>query len=237
MKIGQVMRTRAAALGISEAEVARRVGISSRRFSYYVNDEREPEFDMLAKIAKALEWKSSQLIAAAEGDAPRARLRSVSVRGHVQAGDWREALEWPQDDWYEVPLPPDPRWPRASRFALEVRGPSMNRLFPDRSVIYCALFDDIGDEPKNGDRVVVERVNRDGLFEATVKEYVIDEDGRRWLWPRSTHPDHQQPIPLPEPPGQRGPQKIHRIALADRMENGIESLRIYARVTGSYKPE
>jgi hypothetical protein len=32
------------------------------------------------------------------------------------------------------------------------------------------------------------------MVEATLKEYVVDEKGVAWLWPRSTHPEHQQPI-------------------------------------------
>lgn len=49
-------------------------------------------------------------------------------------------------------------------------------------------------KPKSGDRVVVQRVSTDGLYEVTLKEYVVDENGKTWLWPRSTDPDHQAPI-------------------------------------------
>ena len=43
-------------------------------------------------------------------------------------------------------------------------------------------------------RVIVQRRNADGLFEATLKEYVVDEHGKKWLWPRSYDPEHQSPV-------------------------------------------
>src|SRR6185437_6658274 len=51
-----------------------------------------------------------------------------------------------------------------------------------------------GLRPMNGDHVIVARRNRDGLFEASLKEYVLNDDGSRWLWPRSTDPEHQAPL-------------------------------------------
>lgn len=49
------MRARIAEMGTSEADVARRLGISARRFSYYVNDEREPDYELLRKICNLLQ--------------------------------------------------------------------------------------------------------------------------------------------------------------------------------------
>ena len=49
------MRRRAKELGRSDAEIARRAGISARRYSNYVNDKREPDYDLLLKICTALD--------------------------------------------------------------------------------------------------------------------------------------------------------------------------------------
>ena len=51
---GQNLRASVAATGKSEAEIARSVGISPRRFSYYLNDERQPDFGLLRKMCDAL---------------------------------------------------------------------------------------------------------------------------------------------------------------------------------------
>lgn len=53
-KIGEKMRARISEMQLSEAEVARRLGISPRRFSYYANSEREPDFGLLQKICSVL---------------------------------------------------------------------------------------------------------------------------------------------------------------------------------------
>jgi transcriptional regulator with XRE-family HTH domain len=63
MKIfAERLRQRAVDLGISNAQAARRVGILERRYANYITGEREPDLDMLAKIAKALETTPDYLL-------------------------------------------------------------------------------------------------------------------------------------------------------------------------------
>jgi len=166
-------------------------------------------------------------------------MNKINVVGKVQAGEWVEALEWPQSDWYAISGPADDRFGGASRFGLEVFGPSMNLFYAERDVIICVRFDDIGRTPQSGERVVVQRTNSQGAIEATVKEFVVDEQSSVWLWPRSTHPEYQQPYLLK--PRQFGvasseshetgePHAHVREALADEFE-------IVALVIGSYRRE
>ncbi|MFC5358162.1 LexA family protein [Azospirillum himalayense] len=131
------------------------------------------------------------------GDEPEntVYVSSVPVVGAVQAGNWVEAVQWESDEWYEIAIPPDGRFPNQRRYGLEVRGPSMNELYPDGSVVICIKLIDLGREPRHGERVVVERRRYDGCIEATVKEFRV-QDEKVWLWPRSTHPAFQQPVPL-----------------------------------------
>jgi transcriptional regulator with XRE-family HTH domain len=51
---GDRLRARAKELGLSDSEVARRLGLSQNRYSHYVNDKREPDLATLAKICRAL---------------------------------------------------------------------------------------------------------------------------------------------------------------------------------------
>lgn len=48
------LRRRAQELGLSNAEVARRVGLSERRYAHYVSGRNEPDLAMLLKIAEVL---------------------------------------------------------------------------------------------------------------------------------------------------------------------------------------
>lgn len=110
--------------------------------------------------------------------------------GEVAAGVWRDAFEWPRDEWLPFPMALlDKRYPEADRSALRVRGDSMDQLYPDGSYVVFVRLADIGRKPQPGDRVVVLR-HRHGQTEATVKEYTRDGGKRRWLVPRSTNPSH-----------------------------------------------
>ena len=145
------------------------------------------------------------------------------VRGAVEAGAYREAIEWPEADWYPVGVAGVREYAHYPQLALEVRGPSMNAIYPDGSIIVCVSFIDLQRQPKPGERVVVER-RRGTLVEATVKEFVV-EDGAPKLYPRSDHPAHQSPIAL-------------QAELNDgEDENQDEEIRITALVIGSFRPE
>lgn len=140
----------------------------------------------------------------------------IMIIGAVQAGNWVEAMEWPVEDRRPVPVASrDPRYPHADHFALVVRGPSMNRFYPDGSIIVCVKYWDISERPQSGHKVVVRRHSDTGQIEATAKELRQDDQGALWLWPCSDHPEHQAPI---------------------RADNG-EEVEILARIVGAYIPQ
>lgn len=143
---------------------------------------------------------------------------AVYVRGEVRAGLWQEAAEWPESQRYAVSLPVRDEH-RSRAFGLEVKGRSMDREYPDGSIAICISYIDLGRDPRNKENVVCYRYNHDGLIEATIKKYVVERDGRKWLVPQSTDPSLQEPISLNGTPP------------------GIDRLEIFARVIGCYKPE
>lgn len=154
------------------------------------------------------------------------QVQPVTVLGAVEAGHWLDALEWPPAERFEIMVTPARRR-RTHVFGLVVRGPSMNLRYPEGSVLVCAPVRHLGRPFGSGDRVIVERRHQDGRVEATVKELFLDADGRAWLWPRSTHPKHQQPIAIPWPPdpGQH-PDEL-----------GIAEISTIALVVGAYHHE
>lgn len=125
----------------------------------------------------------------------------VRVIGEVQAGVWREAVEWPAEDnrRREINLPVAPHYQHLQPYALEVIGPSMDQIFSHGSLVVVVPFLNLGREPRQGDKVVALRSRPDGTWEVTVKEFVI-KGSKPYLWPRSNHPDFQTPIPVEEPP-------------------------------------
>ncbi|MCD7059119.1 helix-turn-helix domain-containing protein [Pelagibacterium xiamenense] len=76
------LRRRAADLGISNAEVARRAGLTERRYGNYVSGRREPDLATLVRIARVLETTPNVLLGFEEigsngGDALRAKINSA----------------------------------------------------------------------------------------------------------------------------------------------------------------
>jgi transcriptional regulator with XRE-family HTH domain len=123
-------------------------------------------------------------------------VRTVLVKGEVQAGAWSEALEWEADEQYFVPVPKDPRLDAFHLWGVVAKGPSMNRRYPDGTVLVLASLAETGEALMVGKRYVVERERSDGLREATVKKLWRDDDGKMWLLPESDDPRHQEPIPV-----------------------------------------
>jgi transcriptional regulator with XRE-family HTH domain len=65
----QRIRERARELGLSDAEVARRAGLSERRYGYYATGEREPNLATLLRICEVLAGTPNDLLIA-EGKPP-----------------------------------------------------------------------------------------------------------------------------------------------------------------------
>lgn len=61
-KIGQKLQQRARELGLSDAEVARRVGLGQSRYANYLSGTREPDLATLAKICRILNLRPDTLL-------------------------------------------------------------------------------------------------------------------------------------------------------------------------------
>ena len=118
-------------------------------------------------------------------------ITAVRIIGHIQAGDWRESLEWPQDEQTRTVPINDNRFDPKTLFGLEVRGDSMNQEYHERDILVCRRFDPTSELPPIGKRVVVQRHDSNGLVEATVKALEVDDFGVGWLAPKSSNPIHE----------------------------------------------
>ncbi|MBF0877228.1 hypothetical protein JK217_09100 [Gluconobacter kondonii] len=185
-----------------------------------------PRSDKLAALAQVLEVSPASLVEVLEGQkTPLEPIHTtqIEVRGDVQAGVWREAIEWPAVDWYAITVPIDTAYQGFHRYGLKVCGQSMNKVFPEGSVVVVINFGDLGRLPKTGDFVVaVQRCSKTDQYEATVKAVQIRDDGTVILWPQSWDPAFQTPVILPPQDGQDSA--------------GVPDVAIQALVVGSYQP-
>jgi transcriptional regulator with XRE-family HTH domain len=75
------LKERAAALGFSQADVARRAGISERRLGHYIGGRSEPDLQLLIKIAVVLGVTPNHLL----GFKPRAAIKKNDEAGRIRS--------------------------------------------------------------------------------------------------------------------------------------------------------
>lgn len=188
--------------GMSQAELARLLttelgrSIDRAAVNKMVNGARKISADELVAATKILKAPTPL-----EPVAPPSTLRNVTVAAHVQAGYWAETWEWADDDRYEVAVPSDPLFEGFRLYAAETRGPSMNRRWPEKTVVVFTNVQETDESPQPGKRYVVERIRADGRMEHTVKLLHRDNDGHFWLVPESDDPLFQQPISVADGSG------------------------------------
>jgi phage repressor protein C with HTH and peptisase S24 domain len=200
--------------GLKIARWAKESGVDKNSIYNFLNahsNALDPRtYGKLARTAEVPVWRIS-------GDAPeQPSPTAIWVSGSVEAGAFHEAVEWDRSRWYSVDVPVPERFRRRAK-ALEVRGYSMDLEYRPGAVVIWVDFLDFR-PPRHEDHVIVYSHHRDGKVEATVKELRIDDDGKRWLWPRSTKPEHQQPVDVDTPPDE------------------VESIEIKGIVIGDYRP-
>lgn len=83
--IGSRLRARARALGLSDAEIARRLGFGPSRYTNYVSDLREPDFATLLRICKLLETTPNDVLGIADKAPPSPSPEALRERIAVAA--------------------------------------------------------------------------------------------------------------------------------------------------------
>ena len=175
---------------ISRDELAHIIGSHPVSVSRLISGAMQLNSGWIEKISAALSVKPSELFST-ENTA-----RVVAVRSHVQAGEWEDHQDWHEDDWYDVAIPNDTSLAPYPLYGAEARGPSMNKRYPEGTILVFTHAIETGEDTIPGKRYIVERERADGLREATVKLLVKEEDGTYWLYPESTDPRHQTPIEM-----------------------------------------
>lgn len=122
-------------------------------------------------------------------------LRAVPVMLPLAAGDWSESHQYEPDDRDSVMVPDDPRFRTMSLYAGKVVGDSMNRLYPDGTIVVLSRMAQRPGEILEGKRYHIRRTRAGGLVEETIKTLVRDSKGRYWMQPESDSPEFSA-VPL-----------------------------------------
>ena len=124
----------------------------------------------------------------------RSSIRLVAVKSHVQAGHWSESIQWNEDKWYTVPVPADGKFSNVNLYGAETRGPSMNKIYEEGTVLIYDNIHETQEELISGKRYIIERIKASGERECTVKTLHRDPEGAFWLVPESDDPRFQKPL-------------------------------------------
>lgn len=178
--------------GKTSVGLAEALGLAQPRVSEMRKGERRVQAAELPIIADYLGEPIPSELVPLPGDLIRIR-----IHGIVKGGYWAEPDESriPEDEFAYVSLSDTYR--TLKLFGLRVEGDSMNLVYPAGTVLVCASLHELyEEEPIAGKRYIVRRTRSDGAVETTVKEVMQDATGKWWLWPKSSNPRHQEPIPF-----------------------------------------
>lgn len=199
--------------GKNQRQLSIEVGVAPTTIADMRTGKTEPKYTTVFRIAEAL-GVDAVWLATGKG-APHMisadvliDLTEVVVVGAVQAGIFTETLATDGDQRFAVPKLPFP-----DVFGLEVRGDSMDLIYPPGSYVICAPLMSYTRQVKSGDHVVISRERR-GEHEYTLKEITRDLAGRTWLNPKSSNPVHQ-PIMLAGDEDGAGVVSIHSVVVSE----------------------
>ncbi|MGR3839714.1 MAG: LexA family protein [Cognatishimia sp.] len=197
MELHERLKQARKAAGYESASAATRAfGWNQSTYIQHENGKRNVPRSKITQYARTFRVSAGWLLSgegkgpAGSADKRRLRFQEVQIIGAVQAGAWREVMEWDLADQYAEYVPESRRYPGLPRFGLEVAGDSMDQKFDDGWKVICVRFSDLGRSPRDKDYIVCQRVDPSGAIEATLKRLNIREDGAMWLLPESTNPEY-----------------------------------------------
>lgn len=180
------------AKNMTYAELADALGVHETTIARLAIGEQALTHDWMKRLGEALGVRPEELIV----NAGVSSLRRIRIKGSLQAGDWAESHEWPEDDQYDVMVPDDPALRTLPLYGGMIVGESMNLRYPNGSAVVLSRIGQRPGEIAVGKRYHVRMTRADGQTEETIKTLVADEQNHFWLKPESSHPEHQEWIPL-----------------------------------------
>ena len=169
---------------------AKAAGLSENVLYNFLNGHNDTlsleTYSKLAAAANVPPWQiDSSIVTIPAGGSLTAVVGSVS-------DDWKEDFREPADQWQLLTVPLPIQYAETG-FALRIVDRSMESVFPFNSLIFCIDLNDTARQPRNGDRVIAQRTNADGLIQTFCRELRF-LGKQQWLWPVSEDAAHQEPL-------------------------------------------
>ncbi len=183
---------------------------------YFRGRKRTLRGDSLERLAIALNAPMDEVAAAMRLEPPAARtisiaparrrativkLETLPLRGHVQAGAWREPDDAAEPRRGGAPISADPRFAAFPQWQEEVVGDVIDELYPPGAYLHAVDAAALGYAPAQEDIVIVERGRAGGLRERTARQVTLGPDGAVTLIARSRNPKWRTPLRPGADPG------------------------------------
>lgn len=140
--LGDRIRILRSGRALTQQAVAEALGVSRSAVAMWEKDEREPDLETLAQLAKLLGVPLTALVERREAPLPQnlrpVRARRIPLLGTIAAGEPIFAEE--EHETYV-----DVDGSARADFALEVQGESMEPVYKDGDVVYIRRQDDVLD--------------------------------------------------------------------------------------------
>ena len=140
--LGDRMRILRSGRGLTQQDVAAALNVSRSAVAMWERNEREPNLETLAALARLLDLPLSALVEREEAPLPAGlrpvRARRIPLLGTIAAGEPIFAEE--EHETYV-----DVDGSARADFALEVQGESMEPVYKDGDVVYIRSQDDVLD--------------------------------------------------------------------------------------------
>ena len=140
--LGDRIRILRSGRALTQQAVAEALGVSRSAVAMWEKDEREPDLETLAQLAKLLGVPLTALVERREAPLPQnlrpVRARRIPLLGTIAAGEPIFAEE--EHETYV-----DVDGSARADFALEVQGKSMEPVYKDGDVVYIRSQDDVLD--------------------------------------------------------------------------------------------
>lgn len=174
----------------SAKAAAEAMAINEKTYGAYERGRNEPSYEDMRMFCRRFKVSPSWVVFG-DGDPTgkgTSRIPIVRVSGFLEAGNWRESIDLPFDFQKEVPVPLEIDIDDRLVYAAEVRGDSMNRLYPDGTILILERRIDGPRDVIPGRHYHVERCDTHGMREHTIKMADVASDGSIWLVPQSSDP-------------------------------------------------
>lgn len=186
---------------LEPAAWARQAGLRSANAIYNFLNGRSSSLnsETYERLARAVPGTTvAQLVGEKSSHRP-ALSHTIRIREAAAAGVWRLSPELPEDEQEGASIPEGAMRAQGA-FGVRLEGNDMDLDWP-KSTLFVVTPLLMTDGVKDNNLVLVRRTSRDRKFETTIREIRRDtvDPKRAWLWPRSSKPEYQTPIPCPWP--------------------------------------